>query len=423
MAVDVAVSEGLHRSPVRAVSDVLLGRDAALNQILRDYIRWPATAIWFVTLLYQWVKYGVPIERETLILWIGTGLIFSTLGIRPTWTVIVDWLPFAAFLLVYDYSRGIAESIGMPTQWTPQITADRFLFAGHLPTAWLQQHFRRADPSWWEALTSLAYVSHFVVSFVVAGVLWLVNRTRWRQFAIRFVTLSFIGVLGYVLVPAAPPWAATRCTHAEVASHPANPDCLYYPQYDGAGQGALIPGFTPSDPLSQPSVERLTGRGLDEARLTSFREIIVKGQETVNYVAAVPSLHAGFSSLLLFFFWRRARWWVRPVLIAYPLLMAFSLVFTAEHYVVDILLGWLAAGLVCLAVGGVEKLVRRRARGRLARLSDRQSDGSTADEMSVQCQPTATTRLSVSASDGDSSSRPARSTAAPAPPGITARSA
>ena len=33
------------------------------------------------------------------------------------------------------------------------------------------------------------------------------------------------------------------------------------------------------------------------------------------------------------------RW--RPLLIAYPLAMAFTVVYTGEHYVVDVLLGWL----------------------------------------------------------------------------------
>ena len=32
--------------------------------------------------------------------------------------------------------------------------------------------------------------------------------------------------------------------------------------------------------------------------------------------------------------------WARPLLALYPLAMAFALVYTAEHYVFDILLGW-----------------------------------------------------------------------------------
>jgi membrane-associated phospholipid phosphatase len=60
----------------------------------------------------------------------------------------------------------------------------------------------------------------------------------------------------------------------------------------------------------------------------------------VNLVAAIPSLHAGLTAAVAAFLWTRvARKW-RPLLVAYVLVMAFTLVYTAEHYVVDILLGW-----------------------------------------------------------------------------------
>ena len=39
---------------------------------------------------------------------------------------------------------------------------------------------------------------------------------------------------------------------------------------------------------------------------------------------------------------------------AYVLIMAFTLVYTAEHYVVDILLGWLLAAVVLLVISSFE---------------------------------------------------------------------
>jgi membrane-associated phospholipid phosphatase len=56
-------------------------------------------------------------------------------------------------------------------------------------------------------------------------------------------------------------------------------------------------------------------------------------------VAAVPSLHAAYTLLITLFLWRAAGR-MRPLLALYPLAMAFALVYAAEHYVVDILLGW-----------------------------------------------------------------------------------
>ena len=43
----------------------------------------------------------------------------------------------------------------------------------------------------------------------------------------------------------------------------------------------------------------------------------------------------------------RRRW--RPLLVAYPLVMAFTLVYSAEHYVFDILLGWLTTTILMLS--------------------------------------------------------------------------
>jgi membrane-associated phospholipid phosphatase len=52
-------------------------------------------------------------------------------------------------------------------------------------------------------------------------------------------------------------------------------------------------------------------------------------------------------------------------LLAYPLAMTFTLVYTGEHYVIDVLVGWLYVGLTFLVVGRAE----RWWAGRHARLS------------------------------------------------------
>ena len=64
--------------------------------------------------------------------------------------------------------------------------------------------------------------------------------------------------------------------------------------------------------------------------------------------------------LLLLFFWGAGRW-ARAGLIAYVLAMAFTLVYAGEHYVADILIGWLYAAAV---VAGVAWARRRRAHHR-----------------------------------------------------------
>ena len=80
-----------------------------------------------------------------------------------------------------------------------------------------------------------------------------------------------------------------------------------------------------------------------------------RGQEGVNLVAAVPSLHSAFVALVAFFLWGRVRPWMRPLLLLYPLAMGLTLIATGEHYFFDVALGWLYAGAVMAGWGWWER--------------------------------------------------------------------
>ena len=69
-----------------------------------------------------------------------------------------------------------------------------------------------------------------------------------------------------------------------------------------------------------------------------------------NNIAAMPSLHAAYPMLLLLFFWNRARTPLRILLVSYVLAMAFTLVYTGEHFVIDEFVGWTYA-IVTFVVG------------------------------------------------------------------------
>ena len=94
----------------------------------------------------------------------------------------------------------------------------------------------------------------------------------------------------------------------------------------------------------------------------SFEGLYERGSEYANPVAAVPSLHAAYTLLITLFLWRSAPRWVRPLLAAYPLAMAFALVYTAEHYVFDILLGWTYTVIAVWAVNRVADRLHAPAR-------------------------------------------------------------
>ena len=60
----------------------------------------------------------------------------------------------------------------------------------------------------------------------------------------------------------------------------------------------------------------------------------------------MPSLHAGIAFLVAAYAIIRLRSWWRWLLVLYPVAMGVALVYYAEHYVVDVLAGWLVAVLV-----------------------------------------------------------------------------
>lgn len=361
------------------------------DPVFLAWTRWTAVVVWLIAFAHECYAFGVPFDREGLILWIGAGLAAVTFGRRAVWTVLVDWLPFAAVLVVYDYARGISDTLGMPTWWTPQLDVDKALFGGIEPTVWLQEHFKYSTTRWWDVAVSLTYVSFFFLPYVTAGVLWLRSRTEFRRWAARFVALSFLGFALFALIPAAPPWAAARCSGAQVADHPSDPVCLAFrPAF--VPDGGLLGKVTDPRPGAHAYVERISGRGWSHLHLGIAQSVLDKGQAAVDLVAAVPSLHAGGTLLFVLFVWRRVRLHWRVVLAAYALFMAIALVYAAEHYVSDILAGWLCAVLVSVAF---DRFERRRAARTAADTLDGPDLAPTESLMETEWPPTVTTPSST----------------------------
>jgi hypothetical protein len=214
---------------------------------------------------------------------------------------------------------------------------------------WLQERLKLPYPPWWEIVISTVYMSFFILPYVVAAVLWLRDRAEWKAFVRLFVGLSFAALIIYTLLPAAPPWAAARCTAADVDGGPPGPGCMFRPAR-GVPDGGLLGALHSTQHGANDWVERIVGRGWGKLNLQTASALIDQGQASVNLVAAIPSLHAGLTAAIAAFLWTRVAGKWRPLLAAYVLVMAFTLVYTAEHYVVDILLGWALAAAVLLAI-------------------------------------------------------------------------
>lgn len=344
----VAAPEQRDTLPARGASFVLRHH----TYLLRG-ARWGAVTVWAFLFGYQCYTVGIPYWRSDLLLWLACGLLAASFGKRNLLTVVVDFVPFAAVLVGYDYLRGVADTLGMPAWWHPQLDVDKAMFFGTEPTVWLQAHLRYPDVRWWDVLVGLCYVSFFFLPYVTAAVLWLRSRADFYRWSLRFVALSFLGFAFFALTPAAPPWAAANCTAAQIADHPANPPCMWG---SGRPDGGLLGAMFANRPGTPPWITRgVSIRGLGELHLHWAQQVVNAGQIRDDAIAAVPSLHAGGILLFTIFMWNRLNKWWRPLLVGYPLFMAFTLVYGGEHYVADVLAGWLAAILVCLAANRIER--------------------------------------------------------------------
>jgi hypothetical protein len=221
----------------------------------------------------------------------------------------LDWWPILLILVAYAVLHEIGDTMTDRAHVDPQLWFDERVF-GTVPTVWLQQRLwdGRDNLHWYDYLTWLVYLSHFFVTLTVAVVLWFRRYREFFRYRALILTVTFLGFATYVIYPAFPPWL----------------------------QSAR--GDMPS--TARVVREVWLGLGLDQVAA-------VFGQKS-NYafpVGALPSLHAAWPFMLMLFFWSRAGRW-RILLVAYTLAMAFTLVYTADHFVFDIITGWAYATLV-----------------------------------------------------------------------------
>jgi membrane-associated phospholipid phosphatase len=322
----------------------------------RSWLQWLRIALivsWCAGLVTQLVMDGIPTNQLLILLWPLSGAAVWSIGSRRMWEVLQDFLPLIAILVAWSYLRGFADSLGMPTWWHPQLAIEKWLFFGNVPTVWLQEHLKHATPQWWEVPVALTYLSFFIVPGATAAVLWVRKRRDFYRWSTRYVVLSFSSYIVFALAPTAPPWAAARCTARLVASHPSAPDCMTSGHL--LHTGGLLGLAAHPQPGAPPWVERISVRSLSEIHLDKAKLWVGSGRGLFDPVASLPSLHAAMTVLFAIFMWQRVRRAVRALLVVYPLMMGFTLVYAGDHYVIDVLAGWAAAVLVAFVVTRVER--------------------------------------------------------------------
>jgi PAP2 superfamily len=289
-----------------------------------------APVLYLVALGIVTASWGLPLARDQLFFWLVLGMAAFSVGAWRSWGgMVLEWLPFLGLLVAYDFLRGAVEVAPDRAHVVPQLDFDKALGGGAVPTVWLQQHlWSPGQLHWYDYGVWAVYMTHFFAVWVVAAVLWRVARARFRRYAVLTVVLTLAAFITYWAFPAQPPWLT--------------------------GQG-----------LRMASVDRIVPEVWGQLGVGTAQSVWENGS-LVNTVAAMPSLHAAYPCMLLLFFWP-AGWFVRAGLALYTLAMAFTLVYSGEHFVADIVAGWaMAVAAFALVQGGAALLRRARPASRPA---------------------------------------------------------
>jgi membrane-associated phospholipid phosphatase len=290
---------------------------------LRRLLVFGAPAAYLVALTVVTLSWGLPLARDQLFIWLVIGMAaFSVPAWRSWGGLLLEWLPFFVLLVLYDRLRG-AVAIDQPgsAHVDAQLAFDKAIGGGHVPTVWLQQHlWHPGDLRWYDYGAWAVYMTHFFAVWVTAAVIWRVARDQFRRYAATAVTLSLCAFATYWAFPAQPPWLT--------------------------GQS-----------IKMQRVDRIVPEVWGHLGVGTAQSLY-ENSDFVNPVAAMPSLHAAFPLMLLLFFWS-AGLWVRLLLGAYTLAMAFTLVYGGEHFVMDIVAGWLMALAVHFVVTAISRSRRR----------------------------------------------------------------
>ncbi|MBT8240531.1 MAG: phosphatase PAP2 family protein [Acidimicrobiia bacterium] len=153
--------------------------------------------------------------------------------------------------------------------------------------------------SWWVfKAANWYYLVHFPVTVaVLVGTYFLTRRSRFNQFRNSLVGATAVALLVHVRYPLAPP--------------------------------RMLDGY------------------LDTAAVFGPNPYALPGSDNANQFAAMPSMHVGWAVLVALVLWSATtRPWARVVGISHAMITSAVVIVTANHYVLDVLIG---AGLALLA--------------------------------------------------------------------------
>jgi membrane-associated phospholipid phosphatase len=248
------------------------------------------------------LNFRLGVELLTLTVLVAAALITRNLGL-----FLRDWWFFLVALLMWNISGALAAGSPFPLHLDFMYYLDARLFLGHQPAEALQARLFAGHLTWLDVAASMVYNLHVAEPYIFGYALWRLNRAVYFQFCAAMLTLLVAGFITFVIFPAVPPWMAAR----------------NFGRIQGTENlfGLVL--------KSHPLPLRAVGIGV---------LLHLPGDR----VAAFPSEHAALPMLELLTFTRVNRRFLPPF-VAWLGIVAFVVVYLGQHWVTDIVAGWIYA--------------------------------------------------------------------------------
>lgn len=277
-----------------------------LGPPLKDKIYVFATIAAFMLLTGIFV--GLRVEHF-LIVGLFLTLFFSG---HTTRKLAVGLIPFIIFGISYDWMRVYPNYMVNPIDIENLYNTEKMLFgiteSGKtlIPCEYFMIHNSAVS----DFLAGIFYLGWVPVPIIFALYLYIKKeRNLFLRFSIAFLLVNFLGFACYYIHPAAPPWYAINFGFEPIMDTPGN-----------------MAGLVRFDELvGIPLFGSIYGRN-------------------ANVFAAVPSLHSAYLVVVLFYAIRKkSSWPILTIICIFLVGIWFTAVYTAHHYIIDVLLGILCA--------------------------------------------------------------------------------
>ena len=249
----------------------------------------------------------------------------------PTRRFILGFSIFIVFWIIFDSMKAFPNYQYNVVHIGSIYQAEKRLFSVNGLT--LNEYWAAHTNSGLDLIAGVFYLCWIPVPLAFAGYLFYKDKNAFLRFSLTFLLVNLLGFVIYYVYPAAPPW--------------------YVQQYGF--------GFNPHTPGNTAGL----GRWDSLLHVHVFAGLYAKSS---NVFAAMPSLHASYPLIVLYYGIRTRQGWIN---LLFGTIMAgiwFAAVYSSHHYVLDVLAG-IACGLTGIAlfnylynkVGGFRGWVERCA--------------------------------------------------------------